>query len=548
MIRKSLLMVFLAASFMARSQETYPNYDQLKSQIQSLEKSNKKISVENYGKSFGGLDLMAVKISNDNKPKPALLVVAGLDGKHLSGTYMALQIIKKWTADAQANALLNTYDLWVIPAASPDVLSAFSQRPLYEKSGNTRKTDDDRNGYVGDDPYEDLNKDGLITYVKIESPLGTLVESKEDSRVLIPANPQKGEVGKYMLISEGLDNNKNKAWNDDNSDGVNINQNFAFDYPFFQKGSGAHAASESETRALMDFVHKYPTIYGILVLGLNNNITDPQKFDATLTKNRIITGLLEADAKTVQQLSKRFTESTQWSDAPKLPLTQGSFAQTAYFHIGKTVMASPGWWATAPKVKDSTDIATKKENDKADLDAHAQYKLAFLKWADAHQVDAFLEWKSFNHPDFPGQKAWIGGLKPYQLYHPPVTFLDSAAVAHQKFLKSWFEAMPKLEIATQQVEKIGDQLYRITLTVVNKGMLPTYTSMGDKIRFTSRMKTEIALQNKQKRISGPKVQLNNALQPNESLTLEWLVSGNGHVVITSGCATAGEIRWEVSLK
>lgn len=548
-----LFFLSLVAFSAMQAQAQYPTFEQLKSNLQNFTKSNAHATLLVYGKSYEGRDLIAVRLSSDNKPKPALLVVAGLDGKHVSGSYLAWQMIQQWHTQTDATSLMNRYDLWVIPAASPDALNAFYGKPLFERSGNARPTDDDRNGYLADDAFEDLNKDGLITFVKIESPLGTLIQSPEDARLLVPAQASKGETGTFLLISEGVDNNKNKLWNEDASEGVNINQNFAFDYPFFQKGSGAHAASEPETRALMDFVHKYPNIYGVLVIGLHNNITDPPKFDATLTKNRIITGLLEPDAKVVQQLSKSFVENTKLKDAPKLPLTSGSFAQTAYFHIGKTVMASPGWWAVAPAVaKDSLDASKDKPKDKPkdkiEYDAQTAYQLAFLKWADANKVDAFVPWKSIEHPDFPGQKAWVGGFKPYQLYHPPTTYVDSAAKAHCVFLESWFKAMPKLEIAEQNIEKVGDQVYRVSLTIVNKGLLPTYASLADKIRFTSRMKTEINIQDKQKRLSGPKVQLNNALQPNESLTLEWLVSGSGKVVVTSGCATAGEIRWEANLK
>lgn len=549
-----LFFLSLVAFSAMQAQAQYPTFEQLKSNLQNFTKSNAHATLLVYGKSYEGRDLIAVRLSSDNKPKPALLVVAGLDGKHVSGSYLAWQMIQQWHTQTDATSLMNRYDLWVIPAASPDALNAFYGKPLFERSGNARPTDDDRNGYTADDAYEDLNKDGLITFVKVETPAGTLVECPDDARLLVPALSSKGEIGAFLLISEGVDNNKNGQWNEDASEGVNINQNFAYDYPFFQKGSGSHAASESETRALMDFIHKYPNIYGVLVIGLHNNVTDPPKFDATLTKNRIITGLLEADAKAVQHLSTAFVASTQMKDGPKLPMTSGSFAQTAYFHVGKMVMASPGWWAVAPAVKDSVPASNENKkvkdskSDKREYDAQTKEQITFLKWADANKIEVFQPWKPIEHPDFPGQKAWIGGFKPYQMYHPPTVFIDSAAVSHRAFLASWFQAMPKLEVAQQRVEKVSDQVYRITLTVVNKGLLPTYAAMGDKIRFTSRMKTEITLQDKQKRLSGSKVQLSNALQPNESLTFEWLVSGAGKVTITSGCATAGEIRWEANLK
>jgi hypothetical protein len=53
-----------------------------------------------------------------------------------------------------------------------------------------------------------LNKDGLITQIRIEDITGSYIESPEDSRVLVNADPTKNQVGKYILISEGIDNDK----------------------------------------------------------------------------------------------------------------------------------------------------------------------------------------------------------------------------------------------------------------------------------------------------------------------------------------------------
>jgi hypothetical protein len=55
-----------------------------------------------------------------------------------------------------------------------------------------------------------------------------------------------------------------------------------------------------------------------------------------------------------------------------------------------------------------------------------------------------------------------------------------------------FSGNTKSETNVPVVEKIKENLYRVTI-VANKGLLPTYTEIGDKIRFVSKMKTEIQL-------------------------------------------------------
>jgi hypothetical protein len=79
-------------------------------------------------------------------------------------------------------------------------------------------------------------------------------------------------------------------------------------------------------------------------------------------------------------------------------------------------------------------------------------------------------------------------------------------------------------------------------------MLPTYAEIGDKIRFVSRMKTEIKLNGNQKMVSGRKYFLRNALQPDESEEYSWLVSGSGTAMISTGCATTGMKEIKVELK
>ncbi len=78
--------------------------------------------------------------------------------------------------------------------------------------------------------------------------------------------------------------------------------------------------------------------------------------------------------------------------------------------------------------------------------------------------------------------------------------------------------------------------------------MPSYAELGDKVRFTSKVKTELVLQGNQKRIAGKKIDLHASLQPNESFELTWLVQGSGKITIQSGCATTGVSNITLDLK
>ena len=137
---------------------------------------------------------------------------------------------------------------------------------------------------------------------------------------------------------------------------------------------------------------------------------------------------------------------------------------------------------------------------------------------------------------------------PYTLNNPPAKYLEERTAKHQLFLEEFLAAMPTIETTTPLVEKVQNDLYRITIKVVNKGLLPTYTEIGDKIRFVSRMKTELLLAKNQSMVSGRKYFLRNTMQPNESEEYSWLIAGSGKVTIQTGCATTGIKELIVELK
>ncbi len=547
-MRKKILFLFVLCFGVTYAQNDYLNYQNLTNSLKELDLKSKYCTVKSIGKSSGGKEIWLLTISESTTPKPALLITAGLDGKYRAGTQITLKMIDNLLNSDKLSKILEEKTIYFVPSVNPDAIDAGFANVKMEKRGNVTKTDDDRDGKIGEDPFEDLNKDGLITQLRIEDVTGNFIISPEDSRVLIKADPTKNQVGKYVLISEGIDNDTDGIFNEDFSEGVNIDKNFTFDYPTFEKGAGLYVASEPETRTLLDFLYLNQNIYGVLTFGMHNNLSETPKYDSKLASSRIIKGWLEKDIKAAEQVSKLYTQKAAIKGGPKMPMTKGNFAQTAYFHAGRFSFSTPGWWI--PKVeakKDSLDskLEKPKEKDKEEVNS----EISFLKWADSQYVkSAFVNWSVIKHPDFPNQKVEVGGFVPYALNNPPLKFLEETATKHLLFVEELLAAMPKIETNVPEVKKIKENLYRITIKVANKGLLPTYTEIGDKIRFISKMKTEIVLQGNQSMVSGRKYFIRNSMQADESEEYSWLISGTGKVTITAGCATAGFKEVVVDLK
>lgn len=544
---KLLLLGMFAYLVNASAQTGYSSHAQLGSRLKNLTTKSQLAKVSSIGKSSGGKDIWAVTLSQgDPSRNKAILIVAGADGRHPAGTEMAAKLAESLVSlsgDSLSKLLKNT-TVYIIPGLSPDALEQSVAKLKYERAGNATKRDDDRDGKTDEDSFEDLNNDGLITSIRIQDPTGAYIASKEDPRIMIKADLSKGESGKYLVFSEGIDNDKDGKFNEDGEGSVNIDKNFTFDYPMFENGAGEYQASEPETRAFLDFLYKNTNIHTVFHFGLSNNLSEPTKFDRQKSSKRIISGLLEKDASVTDIVSKMYGK-VGITDAPALPQTQGNLTQTAYYHGGRFSYSTPGWWT--PKLKESKD-STKKTAPVKKGDT-PNPEVEYLKWADANNLATFVNWTPVNnHPDFPGKTVEVGGLAPNALFNPPSQFLDSTVIKHQSFFAEYIKAMPQTEIVNSKVESLGNGVNRVTVTVLNKGLIPTYPEIGDKVRFIYKVSAKLKLASGQTIISGNKNNYRAALGGGESQEYSWLINGKGSLSIEAGSPTSGITNLELTLK
>jgi hypothetical protein len=108
--------------------------------------------------------------------------------------------------------------------------------------------------------------------MRISDPSGEWIEHPDDGRVMIKAKKAEGQQGKYSLYPEGIDILRTERWSEA---GVEFNRNFSFRYPVFTRGSGVHALSENETRAVAQFLFEANNVYAVFSFGPANNLTEP---------------------------------------------------------------------------------------------------------------------------------------------------------------------------------------------------------------------------------------------------------------------------------
>ncbi|ALJ00596.1 M14 family metallopeptidase [Rufibacter tibetensis] len=549
-LKAALLGVaFSGVSTLAMAQRDYQSYAQLTTRLQRLSsKYSKLVSLTTIGKTATGKEIWMLTMGRDNAVnKPAIVIAAGLEGTQLATTELAMQMAEQMLEAAvlqdSVRELLQTKTFYILPNLNPDASEQYHEKLRWERLGNAQPIDDDRDGRMFEDPFEDLNKDGLITMMRVKNPTGTYRPSSEDPRVMVKADVSKGEKGEYLLFTEGLDNDKDGKWNEDPEGGVMFNRNFTFDYPYFQEGAGEHPISERETKAFADFMYEAKNVFAVFLFGPANTLTEPLKYDRAKATKRIISGPLEKDAAVNDQISKLYNSTTQLKNAPKVGPSSGDVLQWAYFHYGRFSYSTPGWWT--PKIipaKDTTGGKTPQSpSDNEDVN--------FLLWAEANEVmGTFVNWKSFKHPDFPDQEVEIGGLAPYVKQTPPVRMLGPIAQKHFQFFSAFAKWMPSLQIVNVSSEKVAGGLTRITADVYNQGSLPTHSEIGDKSRWVQKVKVTLKLSENQKIVSGNKIQLSNAVAGGDKFQVSWLVNGKGYVTLEAQSPTAGKQIKEVYLR
>jgi len=530
---------FLTTGGLVNAQSAYSDYDELTDRLQNLSSHYSEFTdLETLATSPGGRELWVLTIgTGDVKTKPAVAVVGGAEGSHVLGSELSLKFAEQLLEDSSEDSirtLLNSTTFYVFPRINPDATEQYFADLQYERNGNEKATDDDRDGEVNEDPYEDLNDDGLITMIRVRDKAGKWIPYSRDERVMVKAEAKKGEQGSYHLYSEGVDNDNDGHFNEDSEGGVDLNKNFSFDYPNFEPGAGEYMVSEDENRALLDFLFEEAwNVYAVVSFGPPNNLSNPISFSRSGVSKRVITGWYKKDTAVNDLVSDTYNNITGLEDAPDASGEPGDFFQWAYFHYGRFSFSTPGWWT--PKVDQNSDESTEREGPGPGDNADAR----FLAWAESRGIDAFVEWQETEHPDFPDRQVEVGGIKPFLQITPPYEDVDSLSRSHTEFLIELANMKPSVELINFSTERTGDRLTRINVEIYNSGALPTASRLGERTRWVRDVKVDFKVSDNVSLVSGEKLQLFDSLDSDESISLSWLVRGTGSITIEAGAPQTG---------
>ncbi len=247
---------------------TYLNSSMVEDEVENIHTSVPElVDVEVIGQSIENRDILSIRITNEDAPqqKAKTLVVAHHHGREKvtvnTAIYFMQWLVNSYGEDPQITEYIDTQEIYVIPTINPDALNYIYNNSDHWLRKNLRPYDDDGDGQIDEDPYEDVNDDGYVTQYEVWT-------------------KGVGEQLNYQYAYyEGIDNDGDGQFNEDWIGHTDLNRNYDSYWglessasldPLSQVFSGTAPFSEPETQAFRDFAleHSFGMSYS-LHTGIN---------------------------------------------------------------------------------------------------------------------------------------------------------------------------------------------------------------------------------------------------------------------------------------
>jgi hypothetical protein len=413
--------------------------------------------LSSIGKSHEGRDIWLITVTDFTKgtdrSKPAMYIDGNIHSNEIQGTEFSLYTAWYLCEMQGQNAWIENYLKEPNNASSP-------------RTGLVPR-DNDGDGVIDEDTYDDIDGDGHITQMRRRSAYGRMMPSPEEPRLLVAAPP--GTFGGWeSLGGEGLDNDGDGAINEDGVGGYDPNRNWPWRWQpqYVQGGSDFYPTSLPETRAVVDFVTAHPNIAGaqsyhnsggMILRGPGSPQDEYRPQDVRVYDELGRTG---------ERILPGYRYMTVWKD---LYIVWGGELDWFYGARGIVTFSNELW--TSFKEFETAERTT----NRYDQQSYEFDRLLLFR-------DAFVEWKPFNHPQY--GPIEVGGFKKTYGRAEPGFLLQAEAHRNMAFTLYQTYEMPKVEVDSIVVRSLGNGLTEVTAIVANRRLVPTHTQQDVENKIT----------------------------------------------------------------
>ena len=427
-----------------------------------------------------GRHVYAVTLSiGDPAAKPAYYIDGNTHAGEVTGSMAAMHtidyLLTNMDSDPKIHALLERVTIYVIPRLSPDgaeryLTSAYSlrsvDRPYLSKTQQPGLYE------------EDMDQNGIIAMMRVPSPYGAWKKDPHNEAVMIKRAPDDLEGEFYQVYAEGcvegeVTNPLKVApalW------GLDFNRNYPFGWytENRQPGAGPYPLSNPENKAVVDFVLSHPNIGGVATHHTNGGIilyppgtqssSKASKKDMRFFREIGAMGTEEMGYGCINIFDSFFTDQEAYSSGAFDDWCYQSQGIPAYTIELWDLEVRSGCGCPWPVPKEPKTTAQKAED-------YAR----ILAGCQENAPEAILPWRHFDHPQLGDVE--IGGFDFKMTYqNPPRSFLCQEVEKATRFTLRMAATVPCLKITNLKQYQVGEDVWKIELSLANTSYLPTYVS------------------------------------------------------------------------
>jgi hypothetical protein len=463
----------------------YLDYDRLTAQLRAWEEAFPALCrVGSLARTPEGRDVWLLTIGLEpDRIRPAVWVDGNIHAGELAGSSVALAIaedalrahVDPESLELPAPILDRLRDalFYVVPRISPDGAECVLRtgRSLRSVPRDARVERGQPRWAVGD-----IDGDGLALAMRVPDPGGELVEAPELPGLLVERTLED-EGPFYKLYPEGTIENfdgrrvPSPFFLGDNP--IDLNRNFPWSWApgHEQIGAGPFAASEPESRGIVEFATAHPEIFawldlhtfgGVLIRPLGggpDSKMDPE--DLAIYRQLEAWMLEHTGYPTVSGYDEFLYE-------PDKPL-RGDLSDYAYHQRGALAYVIELWdlfkrlgMERPPKFVQYYERVSRAE-------------LVKLAWwdRDENAGRTFPPWRPFDHPQL--GRVEIGGIDPrVGLWNPPLHELSTVCASQAAVFLRVAALAPRLRIDRIERQPLPGGMTRVEVRVHNDGYLGSY--------------------------------------------------------------------------
>lgn len=516
--------------------------------------------LESIGKSFLGKDLWVLKVTNFKNgvelEKPGFYIDGNIHANEIQGAevalYTAWYLCEMFGKLDFITALLDQKIFYIVPSINPDGRDHYMASPNNRHSPRSglMPVDDDGDGLLDEDQYDDLDGDGNIVQMRRANTAGRWKAHPDYPGLMVPCKPD--EPGQYELLGfEGFDNDDDGEVNEDAPGYYDPNRDWPWNWQakYLQFGARPYPTYLPETQSVVAFSLAHPNIAGAQSYHNSGGMilrgpgAENDKFEA----DDLV--VYDAIGKKGEEILPNYDYLIVYKD---LYSVYGGELDWFYGGLGIITFSNELWTSYNMFRKAYDGAAFNWQVALTDLHKFDEYLLF---------GEAIVDWKPVTHPQYGAIE--IGGIKKNTSRVPPSFLLEEECHRNMAFTLYHADQMPLIEIKEVSVRDLPGGLKEIKAEIHNTRLVPTRSAQD--VKNNINRADRISLDGKQIEVLAggvlddplldiskdqkfqPQTLKVNSIPGMGSMTVKWIVKGKGDYTIVADALKGGKTRFQGKL-